>query len=132
MATYATRAELEQWVSDLPEVDLPDQEATERLLRLAERRVDAVVGGPVDPDELTEEQVEALSRATCAAATHLLVVGLDYYLGGPDYSPAGLQQIGPMRDSPAVIEQLAGTGLVRRKGTAGPSPSPPDLVEWST
>lgn len=132
MALYATPAELEAYVADNPDADFPDSaEVVERLLVRAEGVVDRAVGPwpylstgrRLDPASLDLVQREALSRATCAAAEHLLVVDPGFLAGAEDYLPGQVSiAYRAMRNSPRVLEELAGHGLIRRSGTAAPDP----------
>jgi hypothetical protein len=139
MATYATIADFGLYVLDNTEVQLPTEEdAVERLLERAERRVDQALGPyplsfagelKLDPEALTAAQQAALARATCAAAEHELLVGLDFLAGGDDFLSGDVTVLRqPIRISPRMIEELTGTGLLRRSGCAAPEPSPPIQV----
>ncbi len=133
MATYATAEQLAEYVADNGEVTLPgDADAIERLLQRAERRVDNVLGRypdnadmglKLDPESLEDGQSAALARATCASAEHELLVGLDYLAGAEDFLGAGLAPLRPpLRKSPRVLEELAGSGLLLYSGCAAPTP----------
>ena len=128
MATYATEAELRDYCAD-GEVQVPGEAAAaERLLRRAERRVDGLIGPrTVDattglkytPAALTTVQRTALSRATCAAAEHELMVGPGVLVGDDDYLAGG--EVTLLRRAsrlPAkALEELSGQGLVTYSGT---------------
>jgi hypothetical protein len=128
VATYATKADLEAYVADNDAVSgLCDDDAVQRLLERAERRVDAALGPYVvdpdtglklDPGDLTWAQQQSLARATCAAAEHELVVGAELLTGEDDFAPPEvtvLRRAG--RQAPKVLEELAGSGLLTFSGT---------------
>jgi hypothetical protein len=135
MATYATAADLGLYVLDNPGVVLPtDPDAVERLLERAERDVDAVLGAwplfasglKIDPAQLDVVQQAALARATCAAAEFRLVLGEEALVGDEDYLPSEVTILRRAANvSPKMLQELAGTGLVKRSGTALPDPPTP-------
>jgi hypothetical protein len=126
---YASVAEMRVYVEDNPAVAavLGDDATVERLLERNEHRVDGVLGPyPIDPDsglklnptDLTTPQKDALSRATCAAAEHEVMVGHDFLVGEEDLIPGELQVLRRgSRQAPKMVEELAGTGLVTYSGT---------------
>lgn len=125
MPIYATAADLASYVADNTEVGVPTGVAADRLLERAERDVDRVVGPwPVfsngrkfDPPSLTAPQRAALSRATCAAAEFRLTIGESELVGDDDYLPALLTPLRTAgRTSPKMLEELAGSGLVKWSG----------------
>jgi hypothetical protein len=127
MAVYASQTDLAAWVEDNPYVMLPgEDEAVERLLQAAERAVDRAIGGTtrdgpnglrVDPDALDEDAREALRRATCAAAEHLEMLGPEFWVAEDDFLPNEVTILRrAQRESPRMLEELAGHGLVRRSG----------------
>lgn len=144
MALYATQAALAAYVADNADVALPgDEEAVQRLLERAERRVDLALGPwpvlstgrKIDPASLDLVQRSALERATCAAAEHELVVGVGFLVGEEDYLPGEVSILRqPLRTSPRMLEELAGHGLVKRSGTVAtppetaPGPAPASLL----
>src|SRR5207253_1877175 len=94
MGIYAQPVDVRLWLLDSDVAAPGDDDAIERLIARAERRVDLALGRypesppgalKVDPATLTEPQQRALARATCAAAEHELLVGVDYLAGGDDY-----------------------------------------------
>lgn len=127
MAVYATPEALTDYIASNEDATLPgDPVAVQRLLARAERQVDLVVGPwprfssglKFDPALLDVTQRAALSRATCAAAEHLLVVDASFLAGAEDFAPGEVSILyRAMRDAPRVLEELAGHGLVRRSGT---------------
>ncbi|MEJ7568415.1 MAG: hypothetical protein WKF41_09130 [Gaiellaceae bacterium] len=123
---YATPQELLEYLLDNDEVVAPDAEAVGRLLGRAEGDVDRAVGPwPVlstgrkfDPPALDLVQRAALSRACCAACEFRLQLGESGLVGDDDYAPEGVQVIRRGgRTSPKMLEELSGSGLVRRSGT---------------
>jgi hypothetical protein len=135
MATYATASDLAEYVADNDDAVPPgDDDAVERLLERAERRVDGQLGPllpdpstglKLDPAALTATQRAALSRACCASAEHELAVGLDFLVGAEDYLTGGLTVLRqPLRTSPRMLEELAGFDLILYSGCA--EPEPPD------
>jgi hypothetical protein len=129
MPTYATSAELTDYVADTPAAaSLPTD--LDALLGRAERDVDSILITPVpggrettglrvDPASLPDWQAQALSRATCAQAEYRVTMGEEFFVRaqhdrvyGPDFRTDGqLPHIGPK-----VERELAGTGLVRTEG----------------
>jgi hypothetical protein len=134
MALYASTADLEAYVADNPDAVLSgDPEAQERLLARAERTVDLALGPwpflesgrKLDPETLDEVQRAALSRATCAAAEHELIIGLSVLAGDADYAPSEVQIALPtLITSPRMLRELAGHNLVRRSGCVTTPPDP--------
>ena len=133
MATYATAAELKTYAPSLE--NLADEPA-EALLDRAERDVDRAIGGPthpdrrrrLDPEELTDPQQEALSRAACAAAEFRAAQGEAKLIGADDgVTEAGSVTIAPRaslpRVGPKLREELAGFALTMRSGTVTPPPT---------
>jgi hypothetical protein len=138
MATYATHAELADFLRD-SDVSLPgDDDAVERLLLRSERRVDLLLGTypdaapgglKLDPSTLTSPQRDALARATCACAEHELLVGPAFLSGDSDVVAAGITEIRPPLRTPLrALEALAAAGLIARTMTA--LPSPPLPANW--
>lgn len=131
MPTYATATDLAAYCAGNPEVSAPSGADGDRLLERAERDVDRAVGPwplfssgrKFDPPQLTAPQREALKRATCAAAEYRLQLGEAELVGGDEYLPA---QLTPLRRagrvSPKMLEELAGSGLVKWSGM------PPETV----
>jgi hypothetical protein len=127
MSTYANAEDLQSYVEDNPAVVLPADDAIDRLLERAERRVDAVLGPyavdedtglKLDPEALSDAQAAALSRATCASAEHELIVGPAFYVGEDDYLPGELTVLTrATRQAPKVLEELSGSGLIVWSGT---------------
>jgi hypothetical protein len=121
-------------------VQLPaDDEAVERLLQRAQKRLDGLLGAYPEsppgglkipnPTVLTPEQQGALSRACCAVAEHELTVGLPFIVGDEDFVPNGAAIARqPMRTPMRALEELAGSGLRRWSGTVQPDPPPPSPV----
>lgn len=128
---YATVAEFEGYVEDWV---TGDEEALKKALHKASTDVDRWVGpswkvqtnglrlGDVDGDNeqgLSQGQVEALKRATCAQAEYRIEMGPDFFIraqhdqtSGPDFSTKGkLPFFGPK----AQIE-LRYSGLNRAVG----------------
>jgi hypothetical protein len=134
VATYATEADLEQYLAPNRAARLAPVEDPEGLLRRAERDVDrllgpyarvAATGLKLDPAALTAAQRAALARATCAAAEFRLMVGEEELVGDTDYVPATLVVLRRAgRVSPKAAEELSGHGLVRYSGCAAPTPEP--------
>ena len=126
MASYATADDLTAYLAG-GDVDAPgDSVAREALLTRSERRVDALVGPrpllpsglKFDPSELTPAQRSALSRATCAAAEHELVLGRASLVGGPEALPGDFTVFFRGSRQPVrALEELAGTSLVTASGT---------------
>ena len=129
MATYAQPQDLREYASGDPDAAVPeDDEEVERLLARAEIVVDEVIGGvydddlltgrKLDPGELLPGQATALSRATCAAATHELHLGRAVLEGTEEYSPADVQVvIRPIiSPPPQTLRELAGHGLIKKSG----------------
>jgi hypothetical protein len=124
--TYANRTDFEAyvegWVTD-------NSSALDRLLERAERQIDQYVGpygiqanglkfgAPKTTNELglSDGQVEALKRATCAQAEYRWYMGDEFFArdqhsstSGPDFSTTGsLSRIGPK-----AREELLGSGLI--------------------
>ena len=127
MPTYASEADLVEYVRDNPHAALPvDVEARARLLERAERRVDEALGPwpllstgrKLDPAALDLVQRSALARATCAAAEHELLLGPEFFVGDDDYLPNDVSILRrASRVSPRMLQELSGTGLIRRSGT---------------
>jgi len=127
MALYSTTQELADYVASNEDATLPaSPEATQRLLERAEGVVDRALGPwpylstgrKLDPAALDLVQRAALSRATAAAAEHLLVVDASFLAGAEDFAPGEISVLyRAMRDAPRVLEELAGHGLVKRSGT---------------
>ena len=134
MGVYASREELAAYVADNSYAVLPgDEESEERLLARAERTVDLALGPwpffsngrKLDPESLDVVQREALSRATCAACEHELLVGLALLAGDSEYAPNNVTVIMPtLITPPRMLRELAGHGLVRRSGTVTTPPNP--------
>lgn len=131
MATYATAAQLADYVLDNEDVSAPQGDAAERLLRRAERDVDRVVGPwPIlstglrfDPGMLPVTAREALARATCAAAEFRLLVGESELVGDADYVPEQVRLLrAAPRIAPKILEELAGHGLIVTSYTVAPDP----------
>lgn len=141
MAVYATADDLAAYIVDNDEVKRPTGDAAERLLERAQRDVDAVVGPwprfsnglKFDPTQLDVVQADALNRATCAAAEFRLQLGEATLVGDDDYLPgdvAVLRRAAAV--SPKLLAELAGSGLLKRTGTAGlsPDPVPSPYLPW--
>jgi hypothetical protein len=152
VTAYASPADLDEYLDDLdPTRTIPrpgagslgdpdDADAyAERVLDRAEHDVDRVVGPwplqphgrKFDPEALTLPQQTALRNATCCAASFRLAIEELALLGEEEHIPSAVT-IDPrrafVRDSPAVIEILAGTGLLRRSGCAAPDPYPDPVL----
>jgi hypothetical protein len=138
MSVYATPADLTEYATDDPSVVLPEGDAQMRALDRAERDVlrylGAVgqVGALIVLEALTAYQRDALRRAVCAQAAWRLARGEDDMAGADsDVLTIGsvtlraerLPRVGWIAE-----EELAGAGLLRRSGSAAPTPSsvPPD------
>jgi len=126
MAAYASRQELQDYLSGNPVAQLPDEPEVERLLERAQRAVDRVLGRwpllstalKLDPGSLDLVQRAALSRATCAACEHILSLDAEFWSGDDDYLPNEVSILRrAQRVSPRMMEELAGHGLIRRSGT---------------
>lgn len=127
MPTYATAADLAAYVEPNPDVTTPEGDEADALLERAERDVDRALGPyppdsdtglKLDPTLLTDAQVAALVRATCAAAEFRLQVGEGALVGDDDYISAELTILRRAgRSAPKLIEELAGTGLLNFSGT---------------
>lgn len=134
MASYATPAELRAYLLDNPAVRAPaDDAAAERLLQRAEHDVDRQLGtttrdpvsglafGQAALAALSVGQLDALMRATCAAAEFRLLAGEEILVGSEDGIAAvgglSFSQRPPRRIAPKVAEELAGSGLVSWSGT---------------
>lgn len=140
MGTYATVEDFRSYAADiLRSGEIPaDDDAAERLIARAEQDVDRAIGGPphadtdrrVDPATIPAAQVAALSRATCAAAIFRIVQRERVLVGADDglISAGSIQfrQIGWLpRQSPVMLEELAGYGLLQRSGSAQPDVDEP-------
>ena len=133
MATYATAEQLAAYVGNDPDAPLPaDPDALEQLLERAERRLDGLLGPythapgdlKVDPSKVTAAQRSALSRACCAVVHHELVAGLTFLSGGEDFIGGGVAPLYPPTRTPSrALEELSGTGLLKRSGCARPDPN---------
>ena len=146
MPVYATPDQLRAYLAGrvdidglaTPPPDLDDDTLAE-LLDRAERDVDRVVGPwplyasgrKFDPATLPLPARDALSRAACAAAEYRLTEGETDLIGETDFLPPEVGTIlrrGP-RVGPKVIEELAGSGLLRYSGTVTPDePASPLLI----
>jgi hypothetical protein len=127
---YATTKDFEDYVEGW---ETEDAGTLERVLERASRDVDRYVGAawPVEsngmrfgdlgenPKKLTADQIESLTRATCAQAEYRIEKGEDWFVhdqyksaNGPDFATVGkLSRYGPkMRD------ELKYTGLNRAVG----------------
>ena len=134
MAIYATANDLAEYLRE-SEVPMPAGDAVDRLLERAEIAVDLIVGPwpwfangrKFDPEQLDTVQRVALSRATCAAAEHILSLDADMFVGGDDYAPPEVTVLRrAARTSPRAVEELAGHGLIRKSGTLA---APVELAE---
>jgi len=139
MANYALVSDLLDFLEDFPEIAPPAAPAAERLLRRAERDLEAhvlrwpapVAAGPrVDVGSLTGYEVAALRAATVAQAAFRLVRTESELLEGPD-GIAGVGNVSfslttPPAISPEALVALSGVGshLIRRSGTLQ-APAPP-------
>lgn len=145
MGVYATVQQVRDYLADDTDAGLPaDDDAVEALIARAERRVDLVLGPhpiveatglKVDPATLTGSQADALARAVGASVEHELLVGLEFLAGSDDYLSGEITVLRqPLRQSPRVLEELAGHGLLTRSGVAAPTPvptpAPPDDWGW--
>ena len=129
MAVYATSADLAEYLSDNPSVEMPsDAPALDRLLLRAERVVDLACGPwpryadgrKFSPPLLDVTQRQALARATCAAAEFEMLLGVEHLAGEPDFIPSGLQVVSrAASEAPRMFAELAGHGLVKRSLTVG-------------
>ncbi|MBO0767543.1 MAG: hypothetical protein J2O48_02540 [Solirubrobacterales bacterium] len=134
MSTYTTVPAFRAYAQDispLPGRVPDDDQAVDRLLQRAEGDVDRAIGGPpkapdqarrLDPTTLPQAQADALSRATCAAALFRLRQRETILVGADDglISAGSVQfrQIGWLpRQSPVMLEELAGSGLMQHSGT---------------
>jgi hypothetical protein len=136
---YAQRDDLEEYLVPNDEIVLPDDATVDAILARAEGDVDRAVGPwPVlstgrkfDPALLDLVQRATLTRATCASAEFRLQVEESALVGDDDYAPEGVQIIRRgSRVAPKMIEELAGSGLIRRSGTVVTPPEPPEPPIW--
>lgn len=128
--TYATASEVDDYLFEA-QINPPEQGPTPELIERAERDVDRVIGGPLpegaalrlDPALLTDSQRTALARAVGAQVEYRLLSGETSFAESEDVSGPDLTVISRWtRIGPKVAEELAGHGLIRRSGTAAPSP----------
>lgn len=128
---YATVEDFEAYVEGW---ETGDPEVLKRLLHRASLDVDRYVGpawsvednglrfgdpAGANPKKLSSAQVEALTRATCAAAEYRLAMGEEWFVtdqhesvGGPDFSTVGRLS----RTGPKMREELRYSGLKRAVG----------------
>jgi hypothetical protein len=116
--------------------------AIDKLLERAERIVDLALGPydsrdivsglKLDLTTLTAIQRAAASRATCAVAEWILMLGPEFVAGDADYVSGNLSvTTPPAKFPPRLAQELAGTGLVRRSGTVRTVPEPPPRHPWA-
>ena len=125
MASYATLAQLQAVAATYGVVIASDDEG-QRALDLASGDLDSfLVGtGPVDTDSLSDEQMDALTDATCIQACFRIAQGGELMLGLDD----GVASLGivsfslrtPARLSPEASDRVSGIGLLKRSGCAPP------------
>ena len=137
MSTYATTEEVRAYVCIEAAVLLPkDDDDLEAMIETAELDVDRILSPslPRDPvtgrkltlADLSVVQVEALSRATCAAVEwRALQTEEALAEGDSGIEAAGSVQFTdqPRPPAPKMIEELSGHGFAWRSGTVG---TPPD------
>lgn len=140
MSTYATRAEVEAYLSrsaypEDPDPPLPPGAEGDELIRDGERDVDDEIGGgPADlttglklnPALLTAAQRAALARAVGAAVEHRLLVDVEDRAAAGAYGPT--DEVTELRPpawiAPKILKELAGFGLLEDRWCASPTPEP--------
>ena len=135
-AAYAT-PELFAAVTGYLELSAPDD--VNGLLQRASEDLDGWLAWPapiaagvrIDTTSLTPYQQDCLQRACCLQAAYRLTVGEDDMAEGvprvANVGPISLTQTAPDRIGPDVKVLIAGSGLLRRSGTAA---KPPDPAPW--
>jgi hypothetical protein len=138
MTTYATADDVAQAIEELGGPTLPEPGTLSRILELAAADVDRACRGPNDPlgepvfdvETLSEHQVWTLNWATVVAAVWRISEGPvwgERLMAPPD--PSGqVSRRGPLSSDRAVMEVLAGSGLLHKSGTVSPDPAPPHYV----
>jgi hypothetical protein len=120
---------------------LPEDEAlADALIERAEDDVDRILdpalvrddetGRKLDPDNLTDAQAAALSRAVAAQVEYRLTVGEDELVGDDSLrGVAGLTfQPATRPPGPKAVEELSAYGFPWRSGTVLPEPDPEDAL----
>jgi hypothetical protein len=148
MPTYTDAASVRAYTAPSGvDAELPDPGADEAalnaLIEIAERDVDRLLaavapadrtaaGLKLDPLLLEASQVEALSRATCAAVEWRVLTSEDDLVGAEDAIAAGggfsFGAI-PRPPGPKVAEELSGFNFAWRSGYAASPPEPEDEFE---
>jgi hypothetical protein len=138
MSAYADSDDVAQAIEELGGPPLPEPEVLDRILELAADDVDRACRGPgdvpgepvFDPGDLTERQANTLRWATTVAAVWRITEGPPWgerLLAAPDAGSA-VGRRGPLSSDRAVLEVLAGSGLLHRSGTVTPDPAPVRFV----
>jgi hypothetical protein len=127
VTSYATLEELRVVAAAYQVVVGSDDEA-QRALDLAARDLDLfLIGvGTLDTTQLTDDQADAVSDATCIQACFRIQQTPDLMLGLDD----GISSVGPLsfsprtpaRLSPEAEDRVTGLGLLKRSGCAPPPP----------
>lgn len=130
MSAYASVEDFENYVEGW---ETDDQAALERILERASRDVDRFVGAQyrmqdngyrfgdltVNPQALTQGQIDAVKRSTCAQAEYRITKGEEWFVedqyeavSGPDFATKGkLPRFGPK-----AREELRNSGIVKATG----------------
>jgi hypothetical protein len=137
--TYCDADDVTQALEELGGPPVPEAPVLDRILTLAAGDVDRACRGPgdsaiegalFDVSELTERQTETLRWATVVACVWRITEGPVWgeRLIAPPDSGSQVGRRGPLSSDRAVLEVLAGSGLLRRSGTVTPDPLPVQYV----
>jgi hypothetical protein len=138
VTTYADAEDVTQAIEEMGGPPVPEAPLLERILDLAAGDVDRACRGAgdvgvsplFDLTDLTEYQQETLRWATTVAAVWRITEGPVWgeRLIAPQDAGGQIGKRGPLVSDRAVLEILAGSGLLRRSGTVTPDPLPVQYV----